>query len=194
MKKEILDDNYFEREDEFQDDIGIVDRWFGMFIEGFLIGVFAFVVSAFVDTNEIFGTKNDGLLHEYVLMFLFFVVLNKDFLNGQSIVKSLNGYQIIDIKTRQPASPVQCVVRNFTLYFNFLIVVVATIFPKRRLGDLLAGTKLVRVKEEKSATVYFSKMIKNKWDFKFWFSLVVAAFYSWMMVGGGFYFLENVFR
>ena len=37
MEKEILDDNYFEPENEIQDDVDIMDRWTGMFAEGLLI-------------------------------------------------------------------------------------------------------------------------------------------------------------
>jgi len=167
MGKEILDDNYFEPNDNFKDDIDIMDRWAGMFAEGTFVGLFAMVVGLLADLTGINGTRDDGLIHQKVLVFLLFVVLNKDFLNGQSLV---------------------------TLLFNWLIVIVATIFPKRRFGDFIAGTKLVRVKEEKIAKKYFSEMVKYRWGFKFWFSLVVAGFYSWVMVGGGFYFLKNVFR
>lgn len=50
MKEEILDDNYFELEDKFRDDIDFMDRWIGIFAEGFLVGVFAFLLNVLAET------------------------------------------------------------------------------------------------------------------------------------------------
>ena len=123
MKKEILDDNYFEPEDKYQDDVDIIDRWTSIFWEALLIAVFAFIISQLAELTGFYNKTDDGLFHQNLLVLLLFIVLNKDFLNGQSIIKYYYGYQVIDVKTRQPANSIQCVVRNFTLYFNWIIAV-----------------------------------------------------------------------
>lgn len=133
------------------------------------------------------------MMHQKMLMILLFVVLNKDFLDGQSIVKRYFGYQIIDVKTRKPASAIQCVIRNFTLILNWIILIVAAIFPRRRIGDALAETMLVRVKKEKSIKMYFSRVAKFKLNSTFLFSLIIAALYSWIVIGGGFVFFMKQF-
>lgn len=72
-------------------------------------------------------------------------LLNKDFFNGQSVIKRILGYQIIDLKTVQPASRLKCMVRNMTAPLWPLEAVFILINPKRRLGDFIAGTQVVEV-------------------------------------------------
>jgi len=70
-------------------------------------------------------------------------VLNKDICNGRSIAKRVLGYQIINIKTNDAASDFKCMLRNITFIIFPVEVILALLKNKRRIGDLIAGTKLI---------------------------------------------------
>lgn len=68
----------------------------------------------------------------------------KDSINGRSWGKRRSGLQVVHYKTGDPASPMRCFVRNLTAVVFYLEFIVALANPERRIGDYLAGTKLVR--------------------------------------------------
>lgn len=72
-----------------------------------------------------------------------FMIINKDFYNGRSIGKRVFGYQVVDIKTNSVASEIQCMARNLTLLIWPLEILIVLINPSRRLGDIIAGTKVI---------------------------------------------------
>lgn len=72
-------------------------------------------------------------------------IINKDFFNGQSVVHRRLGYQVVDIKTNQPASPLKCMLRNVTAPIWPIEGVFALAYPSRRFGDFIAGTVLIEV-------------------------------------------------
>ncbi|WP_062129157.1 RDD family protein, partial [Geofilum rubicundum] len=74
---------------------------------------------------------------------MIFVILNKDFFNGQSVSKRIYGYQIIDNKTNMAANETKCMLRNVTMIVWPIEVLMTLMNPTRRLGDLIAGTKLI---------------------------------------------------
>lgn len=80
-------------------------------------------------------------------IFLFFT-LNKDYYKAKSIAKRHFGYQVFDLKSNKPATELQCVIRNSTLIIWPLEVIVSMFNSHRRLGDLLAGTKLIETDKE----------------------------------------------
>lgn len=80
-------------------------------------------------------------------------LLNKDFFNGQSPIKRMGGYQIVDIRTGQPANKIKCLTRNITLLIWPIEVVMIWINPKRRLGDYIAGTKVLDVPTSDPETI-----------------------------------------
>jgi Predicted membrane protein/domain len=67
----------------------------------------------------------------------------KDIINGRSIAKRILKLQIVDNTTGQVATPLQCFVRNIFCVLWPIEVVVAMTNTSRRLGDIVAGTKLV---------------------------------------------------
>lgn len=70
---------------------------------------------------------------------------NKDFFNGQSIVNRAWGYQVVDAKTLGTPTKFKCMLRNITgPVFPFELPFVL-LNPERRLGDYIAGTKLIKV-------------------------------------------------
>ena len=77
-----------------------------------------------------------------------FLLLNKDIFSARSVAKRQYGYQIVSLKTNEPASELQCVIRNSTGVIWPVEVLVTMFSPTRRLGDLLAGTKLIDKEKE----------------------------------------------
>ncbi len=65
------------------------------------------------------------------------------------------GYQIIDLKTGNPATELQCFVRNFTVLIWPVEIGVVFFNPERRIGDYLANTKIVLSKKEELKTIWY---------------------------------------
>ena len=72
-------------------------------------------------------------------------LFNKDFFGGQSVVHRKLGYKVLDSKSNGTASKIQCMVRNLTGPIWPIEAVFILVNPKRRLGDIIAGTILVDV-------------------------------------------------
>src|SRR5688572_26999482 len=107
-------------------------------IPGMIIGFAdAFKVSHEQTTPDIFG----GL--SYVGLIGLAVYLCKDCINGRSIAKRILKLQLVDNKTGQVASPLKCFIRNIFCILWPIEVIVALVNPSRRIGDVVAGTKLV---------------------------------------------------
>jgi uncharacterized RDD family membrane protein YckC len=70
---------------------------------------------------------------------------NKDFFGGQSAVHRKLGYKVLDVKTNETATKIQCMVRNLTAPIWMIEAIFILVNPKRRLGDIIAGTILVDV-------------------------------------------------
>ena len=68
----------------------------------------------------------------------------KDCINGRSIAKRILGLQLVDNTNGKIASPFKCLVRNLFIIFWPLELIVSLFSPSRRLGDFVAGTKLVK--------------------------------------------------
>jgi len=72
-------------------------------------------------------------------------LFNKDFFGGQSVVHRKLGYKVLDVKTKETGSKIQCMVRNLTGPIWPIEVIFLLVNSKRRLGDLIAGTILENV-------------------------------------------------
>ena len=106
------------------------------------------------------GIKFLNLIIMIPLYGLCVTVFSKDFFNGQSIVNRLWGYQVIDIKTGTPPSPFKSMLRNLTAPLIPFELPFALINPERRLGDFIAGTKLIKV--DKTDPELILKEIESK--------------------------------
>lgn len=102
-----------------------------------------------------------GILTHYdqILSIAFFVMifiyLNKDFLRAKSPAKRIIGFQIINRKNGIPATALQCFIRNLTIGLIWpLEVIVAFINPERRIGDLIANTKVIKTESENLKTIW----------------------------------------
>lgn len=89
--------------------------------------------------------------------FLFYAILviylNKDIANGKSLSKRILGLVVIDYKTGEPASEFKCFLRNITIIFWPIEVIVSLFSPNRRLGDFIANTKLEASEKEPVASI-----------------------------------------
>lgn len=72
-------------------------------------------------------------------------LFNKDFFGGQSPVHRKLGYKVLDAKTNETASKLQCMIRNLTGPIWPIEVIFVLLKPERRLGDIIAGTTLTEV-------------------------------------------------
>jgi uncharacterized RDD family membrane protein YckC len=69
--------------------------------------------------------------------------LNKDIFSGRSIGKRMTGLQITENIAEGPPGPLRCLVRNFFSLLWPLELVVLLFNPGRRVGDFVAGTRVV---------------------------------------------------
>ena len=60
----------------------------------------------------------------------------------RSLSKRLMGLVIIDNKTDKGASSLKCFIRNLTIPFWPIEVILSLINPSRRLGDYIANTRI----------------------------------------------------
>lgn len=136
------------------------------------IGIIIFI---FISRFEEYLNKTAGVLLISIPMFIYF---NKDFFRGKSLGKRIVGFQIIDRKTNEPANEFQCFVRNLTIIFWPLEVLVGIISPERRIGDLLANTKVVPSEKENVKSILSDlKSIKFRTNFLAILVLAIIYFY-----------------
>jgi len=79
----------------------------------------------------------------YLGMFGFSLVFFKDCINGQSFAKRIIKIQVVDNATGAAASPMQCFTRNVCLLLFPFEVLAVLAEPDRRIGDKVAGTRIV---------------------------------------------------
>jgi uncharacterized RDD family membrane protein YckC len=110
------------------------------FIPGFISNIYA----AFNPSHG--GPTPDFMDGVYgcVAAFGFALYFCKDIFNGRSIAKRILGLQVVNNSTGKVASPVRCFVRNITCVLWPIEGIVAIVNTSRRLGDRIAGTKLVK--------------------------------------------------
>jgi len=89
-----------------------------------------------------FSNLSQGSVAVYMAIFLFSIFLNKDVYFGRSIGKYLTGLRVVSVKTGNPASPIQCSVRNLFLLLWPLEALMLIFSPERRIGDFIAGTRV----------------------------------------------------
>ena len=97
----------------------------------------AFNISHEQTNPDLFGNMS------YVMLIGFAVYFCKDSINGRSPAKRILKLQVVDNTTGHAASPIKCFVRNIFIALWPIEVIVSLINPSRRIGDLVAGTKLV---------------------------------------------------
>lgn len=103
------------------------------------------MISNFTDTFNISHelATNNSFDYTYIALLGFAIYFCKDCINGRSIAKLILKLQIVDNTTGQVASPLKCFIRNIFCIIWPVEFIVALINPGRRIGDRVAGTKLI---------------------------------------------------
>lgn len=138
-----------------------------------LIPIFI-LVDFVLDTNAPSTISESSILSFGLLVFLYY---NKDFVNGRSIAKRITGFVVVDRITGKPASSLKCFVRNLTIVIWPLEVIFSLTSPKRRLGDFLAGTKLVKTSKA-SIWSFFNEAKSIRPDQKIIWIVIIGFLYS----------------
>ncbi len=133
--------------------ISVGTRLGAMFLDHVFMTIIAMVfflptmISGFSDAFKVSHEQTDFNFMEgpmkFLSMFGFALYFCKDIINGRSISKRILKLQVVDHKSGQVATPLQCFVRNIFCIIWPIEVIVAMTNTSRRLGDKVAGTKLV---------------------------------------------------
>jgi hypothetical protein len=78
----------------------------------------------------------------YILCIGITILFCKDCFHGQSPGKRALEIQVINLKTKQIATPIRCVIRNLFMILCPIEGIILLFSPTRRLGDYVAGTEL----------------------------------------------------
>lgn len=89
----------------------------------------------------------------YIMNLGLCLVYCKDCIGAQSLGKRFFKLQVISLKTGAAATPMQCLIRNFSLVLLPVEIIMILINPSRRIGDILAGTKLENIGDAKKTQV-----------------------------------------
>ncbi|KXX69335.1 RDD family protein [Flammeovirga sp. SJP92] len=121
----------------------ITDLWYSILVAAPFI-ILCYILYGLVtwQLNVQFGTAY-LIFVSIIWVFLMFIVLNKDFVNCRSAGKRTYGFKIINYKTKEPATGLQCMLRNITAYIWPIEALLIFMNPKRRLGDFIAGTQVI---------------------------------------------------
>jgi len=146
----------------------ISDLWFTMAI---VFPLFLLVmIPFFVFTASHSNFDNSFTIYNSIAMIpwliLLFLILNKDCINGMSAGKRTFGFKIIDHQTKELASDFQCMIRNITMFAWPLEVIMILINPKRRIGDYIAKTEVVKTDIKPIESLMFELQEKQKISMK----------------------------
>jgi uncharacterized RDD family membrane protein YckC len=83
-------------------------------------------------------------ISSYPIVPLFVIYFCKDCIGGRSPAKRILKLVVVDNKTHAPATPLQSLIRNLFILIWPIEACVAFFNQKRRIGDRVAGTKLIR--------------------------------------------------
>lgn len=111
-----------------------------------IIAPFA-VLLDFIKVIEMNVLRFGGSL--FFMGLVFSIYYNKDILKGRSVSKRILRLQVMDNRSTQAATPIQCVLRSLTLPIWPVEVLVTLFSPTRRIGDLIAGTRVAMFDPER---------------------------------------------
>ncbi|HZY81346.1 MAG TPA: RDD family protein, partial [Cyclobacteriaceae bacterium] len=121
-----------------------LEMWF--FLSMFIPWFFVLMIPQMLTFGQ--GSKDilwPEMLGTFIYDVMMVMLVNKDFFNGQSAVHRKIGFQVVDAKTGQPATQLKCMVRNITAPLWMVEMIFLFANPDRRLGDFIAGTRLIKV-------------------------------------------------
>ena len=79
----------------------------------------------------------------------------------------------MDTRTKKPASIAQCIIRNITFPLGIIEFAFLVARPNRRLGDLLAGTEVIKATRVTTRTILSDlKDVRKSTLLAYWVGLV----------------------
>lgn len=170
-------------------------RLASMLVDHFVMSMLAVVFGLPVFTLEMFSgfdgnpvssfVESMGPL-EYISYIGFALYFCKDCLHGRSVAKRIFKLQVVNNDTGMAASPLSCLIRNLLGLLWPIEVVVSFFNTSRRLGDRIAGTKLVvydnsKVElQVKTPQIIFSLIL----GYAFMFALMFVI-HEYLILGSG---------
>jgi uncharacterized RDD family membrane protein YckC len=140
------------------------DRIVGRIIDGAILVGYCILIFLTIGFSNIgsFIDNNGWLIVLLILPVFFYDLLSEMLLNGQSVGKKIMGIKVISLSGNQPSFGQylnRWVFRLVDFSFSFslvALVMVAVTEKKQRLGDLVAGTVLVKTRSRTdfSQTIY----------------------------------------
>jgi uncharacterized RDD family membrane protein YckC len=110
----------------------------------FIPGMISNFITVFNTTHKQTAFNPFGGNWIYLGLLGFAVYFCKDSINGRSIAKRILKLQLVNNATGEVASPIRCFVRNLFCIIWPIELIVVLINPSRRIGDRVAGTRLVQ--------------------------------------------------
>jgi uncharacterized RDD family membrane protein YckC len=161
-----------------------------MIVDHFCMTMIVTILCAPGMIYDIFQTLNNPeappkliLGNYYVNIFAFSLYFCKDIVQGRSIAKRIFKLQLVNARTGQPAGSIRCLVRNITTILWPIEVAVALVNNERRIGDFIAGTKLVPYDPNAHQT-------KIRWEFV-GLAVLIAIMFTYLLL---FYPIEVISR
>lgn len=109
----------------------------------FIPGIVSDFSDAFKVSHEPASAEFLGGSWAYIGLIGFACYFCKDIIKGRSIAKRILKLQLVDNVTGEVAGPMKCFIRNLLIIIWPIEVIIALKNTSRRLGDRIAGTKLV---------------------------------------------------
>ncbi len=130
------------------------DRILGHIVDWLVLIAYGIIVAAIIGFGNIWGYlgTNYWMIIVLILPFVFYDLLCEILLNGQSVGKKVMGIKVTSLSGEQPTISQYFIRWLFRLVdFSFTshllgLIMVAVTQKKQRLGDLLAGTVVVKTK------------------------------------------------
>ena len=128
-----------------------IDNFIATIISGLLFAVFIVSYSNNFQHFDLIVTKSrDGFKLFYMTSIISQItIIFKDIVNGRSIGKMMNGLEVVSKNKNKPITYLQLLLRNITLLIPF-VELPYYLINKERIGDIIANTKVVEVRESTS--------------------------------------------
>jgi uncharacterized RDD family membrane protein YckC len=115
--------------------------------------IILFILDLYYPTNKM------GLYSFWPMVVI--VMFNKDIVGGRSIAKRKSGFAIVKYRTAEPASQLQCFIRNVTCLIWPIEALLAFGGAEQRIGDFIAGTKVVEQSPLDNST-FTAELLKTR--------------------------------
>lgn len=137
------------------------ERIVGYLIDRFILGAYLLIIGLIVFSTQIIN-RQEWLIYLFVIPVFFYDIASEALMNGQSVGKKVMNIKVVSLDGGQPSLG-QYLLRwlfrliDFTATSNLCAVItVAVSERKQRLGDMVAGTTLIKTKPRTSfqQTIY----------------------------------------